>query len=72
MPEIFHIKCACHIYNLIVKDGLDFVELYIEKIHLFVGFIQGNNRRSRIREFKVKCQENGLTPILMPDEIDIR
>ena len=72
MPEIFHIKCACHIYNLIVKDGLEFFELYIEKIRLAVGFIQGNNRRSRIREFKVKCQENGLTPILMPEEIDTR
>ncbi|KAM3266020.1 hypothetical protein P3L10_003014 [Capsicum annuum] len=44
LPEIFHIKCACHIYNLIVKDGLDFFELYIEKIRLAVGFIQGNNR----------------------------
>lgn len=70
--EIFHIKCACHIYNLIVKDGLDFFEFYIEKIRLAVGFIQGNNRRSRIREFKVKCQENRLTPILMPEEIDTR
>ncbi|KAM3281158.1 hypothetical protein P3S67_028178 [Capsicum chacoense] len=46
--------------------------LYIEKIRLAVGFIQGNNRRSRIREFKVKCQENELTPILMPEEIDTR
>ena len=72
MPKIFHVKCACHLYNLIVKDGLEFFELYIEKISLAVGFIQGNNRRSRIREFKVKCQENGLTPILMPEEIDIR
>ena len=26
----------------------------------------------RIREFKVKCQENGLTSILMPEEIDTR
>ncbi|KAM3379572.1 hypothetical protein P3S68_011986 [Capsicum galapagoense] len=75
LPEIFHIKCACHIYNLIVKDGLGFFEIYIEKIRLAVGFIQGNNRRSRIKEFKVKCQENGLAPILMllmPEEIDIR
>ena len=63
MPEIFHIKYACYIYNLIVKDGLEFFELYIEKICLAVGFIQENNRKSRIREFKVKCQENGLTPI---------
>ena len=39
LPEIFHIKCACHIYNLIVKDGLEFFELYIEKIRLAVGFI---------------------------------
>ena len=35
-----------HIYNLIVKDGLEFFELYIEKFWLVVGFIQGNNRRS--------------------------
>ncbi|KAM3359038.1 hypothetical protein P3S68_021971 [Capsicum galapagoense] len=72
LPEIFYIKCACHIYNLIVRDGLEFFELYIEKIHLAVGFIQGNNRRSRMKEFKVKCEQNGLAPILIPEECDTR
>jgi len=56
LEEIFHVRCACHVYNLIVKDGLAFFEPIIEKIRHAVGFIQGNNRKARLREFRIKCE----------------
>lgn len=31
--------------------------------------IQGNNRQSRIKEFKNKCVQYNLKPRFMPDEI---
>ncbi|CAN4116282.1 unnamed protein product [Withania somnifera] len=55
--DVFHVRCACHVYNLIVKDGLAFFEPVLEKLRLVVGFIQGNNRKIRLKEFKTKCPE---------------
>lgn len=40
LPKIFHVKCTCHLYNLIVRDGPNFFELSIEKVRLDVNFIQ--------------------------------
>ncbi|CAN4095185.1 unnamed protein product [Withania somnifera] len=68
--DVFHVRCACHVYNLIVKDGLAFFELVLEKLRLVVGFIQGNNRKIRLKEFKTKCAQFNLRPRLMPEEID--
>ena len=72
LADIFHVRCACHIYNLIVKYGLYFFEPIIEKVRHAVGFIQGNNRKARLKEFKRKCEENNLRPRLMPEEIETR
>ncbi|CAN4103749.1 unnamed protein product [Withania somnifera] len=52
--DVFHVRCACHVYNLIVKDGLAFFEPVLEKLRFVVGFIQGNNRKIRLKEFKTK------------------
>jgi len=72
LPEIFHIRCACHVYNLIVKSGLELFRNEITLVRRAVGVIQGNNRSSRLNAFKEKCVHYRLKSRLMPEEIVTR
>ena len=66
--DIFHIKCACHILNLVVRDGLTEFSAVIEKVRKAVGVIQANHKKSRIRVFREECVKAGLPKRLMPTE----
>ena len=47
---MFHIRCVCHIVNLIVKDGLELVQEPINKIRSVIVYISNNS--SRVASFK--------------------
>ena len=52
--ELFYVRCACHIVNLVVKDGLDLVQESIEKIRQFIVYLF--NSTSRVTSFKILCR----------------
>lgn len=54
----FHFRCACHILNLVAKDGLQEIESTIEKIKSFVNAVKGSPLQW---EELMKCaSESGL------------
>ena len=52
--ELFHIRCACHIVNLIVKEGLDLVHEVITRIRCAIVYLP--NSSSRVASFKIMCK----------------
>ena len=46
----FHMRCATHVLNLIVKEGLDVIEVEIEKIHESVAYWSATP--SRVEKFQ--------------------
>ena len=48
--ELFHIRCGCHIVNLIVKDGLELIQAPINKTRSTIVYISNNS--SRVASFK--------------------
>lgn len=44
-PSLFHVRCAAHILNLIVRDGLDMIKGSIEKIRDSVAFWTNTPKR---------------------------
>lgn len=54
----FHVRCACHILNLVAKDGLQEIESTIQKIKSFVNVVKGSPLQW---EELMKCaSESGL------------
>jgi hypothetical protein len=52
--DFLHLRCACHIINLIVKDGIEELEDGIEAIWHCVKFIRSSSSRlDKFREFSV-------------------
>ena len=38
--DLYHVRCVCHIINLIIKDGLKIFEPQIEKIRSVILYIR--------------------------------
>ena len=57
LNEIFHVRCVCHIINLIVQDGLTLINPSIENIRYALQFIM---QSSRLQEFYALCKSFGL------------
>ena len=55
--DSFHIKCAAHMHNLIVKDGISQFGISCEKIRLACNWIFKAKIKVRIAVFKNRCKE---------------
>ena len=57
--NFLHLRCACHIINLIVKDGIEELQDGIEAIWNCVKFVRSSSSRlDKFREFSVLEQLN--------------
>lgn len=54
----FHQRCVCHIINLIVKDGLEYIKSPLDKIRQSINFITISPARKQA--FNSLCAEYGL------------
>ena len=48
--KVFHMRCAAHILNFIMKEGLDVIRVEIEKIHDSIAF--WSTTPSRVEKFE--------------------
>jgi len=63
---IFYVRCICHIYHLIVGDGMRILNIEIEKVKMTLNWPFYSNRRSRLREYFKRCDEFGLRERKVP------
>ena len=65
--ELFHVRCACHIVNLIIKEDLDLVHEAILRIRSCIVYL--SNSSFRVVSFKIICRGYEKRPrIYRPDE----
>jgi hypothetical protein len=57
--QLFHVRCAAHVLNLIVKDGLHVVECVIDNVRESVKYIKGS--QSRKETFEEIIAEMGIS-----------
>jgi len=43
--KFFHVRCVCHIINLIVQAGMTHINHYLEKIRASILYIRAPSRR---------------------------
>ncbi|XP_024189981.1 zinc finger BED domain-containing protein RICESLEEPER 1-like [Rosa chinensis] len=64
--EFLHLRCACHIINLIVRDGLKELEAGIAAIWNCAKYVRSSSQRlDKFREFVVleQCRANANIPL---------
>ncbi|KAJ4798773.1 Zinc finger BED domain-containing protein RICESLEEPER 4 [Rhynchospora pubera] len=68
----FHTKCACHILNLIVKDGLqvDEVDSLLEKYYKALKFVDSSTKKKQ--NFAELCSRMGILSVKIPWDIETR
>ncbi|KAL6315305.1 hypothetical protein AAG906_000397 [Vitis piasezkii] len=64
--KIFHMRCAAHVLNLIVKEGLDVIEVEIEKIRESVAYWSATP--SRMEKFEDAAHQLHVFPRLKQRE----
>ena len=68
--SLFHMRCVCHILNLIVKDGMLYISSHIEIIRSAISYIIGSN--SRQQEYKEFCKTAQLKPRNLKTDVENR
>ncbi|PIA55464.1 hypothetical protein AQUCO_00700036v1 [Aquilegia coerulea] len=70
--RLSHVRCCCHVLNLIVKDGLsdDGFKEPIHRIKENLGFIFGSTQR--YQHFRDACTNAGLPPKRLPVDVKHR
>ena len=64
--KYLHLRCACHILNLIVKDGLKELNCSIKSIRNAVVFLHSlPSRLSKLREFAVLAKFSSVSTVPM-------
>ena len=62
--SFFHQRCACHIINLVVQDGMKQFEVYLDNVRAALSFISSSG--TRMQEFVQNIQWFGMTPKWLP------
>ena len=68
--QFFHQRCACHVLNLCVQDGLKTLHEYIDPIKNAVQFLWRNPRK--MKEWHNFCKINQQRPKRFPKDIPTR
>ncbi|XP_039841952.1 zinc finger BED domain-containing protein RICESLEEPER 2-like [Panicum virgatum] len=65
-----HQRCACHILNLIVKETLITLKLFIESFRTAISFLNSSNQR--IAAYKSYCIAIGVRPRKFQLDMEVR
>ncbi|CAL9012312.1 unnamed protein product [Prunus brigantina] len=68
--NFFHMRCVCHIINLMVQDGLKVIKTQLQLIRDAIGYISSSS--SRQQDFAHLCMSQGLKPIKLKKDMHIR
>lgn len=66
-----HMRCAAHVLNLVVRDGLMEVNSFVKKIRALVKYVRSSP--ARLQKFKASVQEEKIeSKSLVPMDVDTR
>ena len=68
--ELFHVRCICHILNLIVQSVFSEIKPMIEKVRTVTNM--HNASEMRIKRWKQCCKRKNYKPRLIPKDVDHR
>ena len=65
--EIFHQRCACHIINLVVQAGIEYISPHLTNIRESLAFISSSG--ARLQEFREYCRNSQMRPRKFPTDV---
>ena len=68
--QALHLRCACHVLNLCVQDGVRAISPHLRKIRGAVLFI--NSSGARLQEWKAALRQSQVRPVKIPSDVETR